>query len=203
MPAEPIKPDGVRCNPAPARFWLGERLVLDLNGLGPPDCGDHRPECFCRDTTHRGRGGVIGWELAHPGVCGIQDAIGDGPKLGQIATGVGLQEKRIKGGAPNVSAGALVVDHVLWGHADIAIQVGGRLVHRNAEHIRQIAPIHMPLPKQPELDEFEPPFDTPSKFRFIWRHREIPCLTHSVTMYAQLLGPCRSLAEKRDVLNRK
>ena len=62
-------------------------------------------------------------------------------------------------------------------HSDVAVKVDVSLIHRDAEHICQIAAILLPLSTQVELENFESSDDTP------------PCtpITPSVS---QLYTPC-------------
>src|SRR5690606_22203754 len=93
----------------------------------------------------------------------VEDAVGNGTKLREVTAGVRLQKQGIELAASDVGPGALVVDYVVRSHSDVAVQVGGRLVHRHTERRRQIATIDVSIPKQSELDELDPPLDSPSE----------------------------------------
>lgn len=76
---------------------------------------------------------MVGWELADPRVSPIQDAFRDRAELGQISIRIWFEEKRRKFVPPNIGPGTLVVGHIGRSQGDVAIRVGGRLVHRHAE----------------------------------------------------------------------
>lgn len=78
--------------------------------------------------------------------------------------------------AGDIGSGAFVVDHVLWSEADIAVQVGGRLVYRQTELLHQVASVHISLPKQPKLDELETLRYPPTKLRLVAIHFALPIL---------------------------
>ncbi len=80
----------------------------------------------------------------------------------------------------------LVVDHVVRSEADITVQVGGRLAHRQPELFHQIAAVHSPLPKQSKLDELEALRDSPTKLRLFTIHFALPSL-HTHENYARTI----------------
>src|SRR5690606_6729116 len=79
----------------------------------------------------------------------------------QVAGRVRFQEQGLEAGAADVGAGALVIEHVVRRHAEVAVQVGGGLVDRDAEGGHQVATVDVTFPEQPELDELESTLDAP------------------------------------------
>jgi hypothetical protein len=110
----------------------------------------HRPECHRIDAAHRFRRGRKGREIGDPGILAVEDPVRYRPKLGEVAACVGFEKPRLERGATNVGPHALVVEHVVGREANAAIQVGGRLVHRDLELLHQVAAVHMFLPEQPD-----------------------------------------------------
>ena len=178
MPAEPVERDGMRHDPPPARLGTGQGLVFHLYRLGPADGADDRAECCWINATHGRRRRGVGREIGDPGVLSVKDPVRDRAQLGKVATGVGLEEVRLEAWAADIGPRALVVDHVVRCEADVAVQVGGRLVYRDPELIHQIAAVHMSLPEQAELDELKALLDARAKFP--------PVVFH----YAPWLGQC-------------
>src|SRR5690606_7588545 len=82
-------------------------------------------------------------------------------QLGQVAGRVRFQEQGLEAVAPNVGTGALVVEHIVRRHAEVAVQVGGGLVDRDPEGGHQVAAVDMAFPEQPELNELEPALNAP------------------------------------------
>src|SRR5690606_8484760 len=118
-----------------------------------------------------------------------EDPVSYRPQLGEVAACVRLQELWLETGTADIGPCALVVDHVVRRETDVAVQVGGRLVHRDPELVHQVAAVHMSLPEQAELYELEALLDAPAKFRPVVVHHALPARAmRTITMRAHLLG---------------
>src|SRR5690606_38160207 len=162
MPAEAVEGNGMRCDPAPAWSGVGKGLVFDFDGLSAVNGLEHGAQVAGVDAPSGAAHRIEVRHLADPGLVLADDAVGDRPQLGQVAGRVRSQEQGLEAVAADIGAGALVVEHVVRGHAEVAVQVGGCLVDRDPEGVHQVATVDMPLPEQPELDELKSSFDPPS-----------------------------------------
>lgn len=88
-----------------------------------------------------------------------------------------LVDEGLEPAAADIGPAALVAGHVVGSHGDVTVQICGSLVRRYAECVYQVAPIDVTLPKQAELDEFEPPLDTPPKSSVICFHKAPAAMT--------------------------
>jgi hypothetical protein len=174
VPAEAVERDGVGGNPAPARLRAGQGLVLHLDRLGPADGADDRAKCHWLNAANRRRGGCVGWQVRDPAVLALQHVVGNEAELREVVRGVWRAELAVEVGPANIGARALVVDHVVRRQRDVAIQIRGCLVHRDAELLHHVDAINVPLPEQAELDELEALLNTPAQFRFSVAHVALP-----------------------------
>jgi len=158
----------MRRDPAPAWGRVGMGLVLDFQRLPGTDRFDDPAQRVGIDATDRAGDRIEGRHLADPSFLLRDDAVGDRPQLGQVAGRVRFQKQGLEAVAPDVGAGALVVDHVARRHAEVAVQVGGCLVDRDPEGGHQVAAVDMAFPEEPELDELEPALNAPPNVALRW-----------------------------------
>ena len=91
--------------------------------------------------------------------------------------------------AADIGPRALVVDHVVRRQRDVAVQVRGCLVHRDAELLHHVDTIDVSFPEQAELDELEALLDPPAKFGFVPVHVALPpSPARTRTVRVQFLG---------------
>lgn len=109
--------------------------------------------------------------MADPVSLLADNIVRNGAQLRQIGGGVWLQKEGIESGASNVSADALVIDHVIQRHAEVAVQIGRRLTDRDPEGGHQVAEVDVAFPEKPEL---EPALNAPPNAALRCPHLCIP-----------------------------
>jgi len=198
MPAKPVEPDGVRSDPAPARLRARQGLVLHLNRLGLADGTDDRSQRHWIDAPHRRRCGSVGRQVRDPALFALQHIVGNQAELGKVMRCIWRAELAVEAPATDIGARALVVDHVVRRQRDVAVQVRGRLVHRNAELLHHVDAIDVTLPEQAELNELEPLLDPPAKFSLVPVQIALPpSPARTRTVRAQFLGCSHAIEAER------
>lgn len=74
---------------------------------------------------------------------------------------------------------ALVVDHVVGRQRDVAVQVQGCLVHRDAGLLHRVDTIGVSFPEQAELNELEALLGSSAKFGLGPVHVALPPRAHA------------------------